>query len=610
MKLVLFKNIRYDAIVPYTMEQNFFILIWHTYMKTNQFLKLLKPIFSSIKYSPKMFALYFLVEIFDWFQSVFVVVIMASVISAIEAGNIDWLYFWSWVFIIIGIIKIVFSLFWDSLYICLLFDIKVWLSKKYLHEYILFDNTKVEEYWTGKMNNIIFSWISSIWEIIKLSISIFVELFAIIYIFILVLLKVPNIYYFVWFILLFALIIYLYGKWLSQIVKIRKKSKELSIQQDSRKVKILMSKFEILQNQKIDHETQEIGKIYWELKNLSKYWNFKKNLWQMWSDIIIQFFYVIIFLVIWIGIIHKQYDIATFTLLVWILQILWRYAWQIRSYMRDVLKEFINIEKLLEIFEIIPKYKDYSHLPDFHFLQWDIHFKNIHFSYTQKTDVFNNFSLDLIWWKRYAFVWPSWWWKSTLVKLIAGYINPDKWEIIVDNQNLSWVKLKTFYNTIGYLSQDPWVFDGTILENLLYALNYVPVDEKINEVIKLSKCEYIYQLPYWLQTQIWEKWVKLSWWQKQRLAIAKIMLKNPNIILLDEPTSALDSFNEEEVSIAFNNLFTWKTVIVVAHRLQTVKNSHMIFYLENGEITESGTHNDLINQKWKYYKMIELQSWF
>jgi len=134
--------------------------------------------------------------------------------------------------------------------------------------------------------------------------------------------------------------------------------------------------------------------------------------------------------------------------------------------------------------------------------------------------------------------------------------------------------------------------------------------DHINEIIKLSKCEFIREFEKWLETEIWEKWVRLSGGQKQRLAIAKIMLKNPNIIFLDEPTSALDSFNEELVSEALNNLFKWKTVIVVAHRLQTVKSADKILLFEQWNIIEEGTHYELIKLNWKYKKMLDLQSGF
>ena len=142
------------------------------------------------------------------------------------------------------------------------------------------------------------------------------------------------------------------------------------------------------------------------------------------------------------------------------------------------------------------------------------------------------------------------------------------------------------------------------------------LEQTIDQVIKLSKCEFIYEFKDGLQTEIGEKWIRLSWWQRQRLAIAKIMLKNPSIILLDEPTSALDSYNEEQITQALNNLFQGKTVIIIAHRLQTVKNADEILYIAKDEeanssvVIERGTHQQLLELKWEYHTMVELQSWF
>jgi len=135
-------------------------------------------------------------------------------------------------------------------------------------------------------------------------------------------------------------------------------------------------------------------------------------------------------------------------------------------------------------------------------------------------------------------------------------------------------------------------------------------ENEINDVLKQSNCEFIYDLPNWVNTEIWERGVRLSWWQKQRLAIAKIMLKNPKIIILDEPTSALDSFSEEQITKAMNNLFKDRTVIVIAHRLQTVRYADEIFVFESWKLVENWTHSSLIKKWWVYSKMLELQSWF
>ena len=218
--------------------------------------------------------------------------------------------------------------------------------------------------------------------------------------------------------------------------------------------------------------------------------------------------------------------------------------------------------------------------------------------------------MNLKWGSKIALVWQSWWWKSTLIKLIAWYLSPDKWNIFIDWQDIWEVNIHDYFKNVWYLTQEPSVFDWTIYDNLIYALNYIPTNSQIKKIIKAAKCEFIYDFTEWLQTEIWERWIRLSWWQKQRLAIAKIMFKNPNIILLDEPTSALDSFNEEEISQALNNLFKWKTVIIVAHRLQTVKSADRILLFEDWKVIEDWTHQSLIRKNWKYKKMLDLQSGF
>lgn len=253
--------------------------------------------------------------------------------------------------------------------------------------------------------------------------------------------------------------------------------------------------------------------------------------------------------------------------------------------------------------------QDSANKKKFIYKNGDILVQKISFAY-HKNNIFQNFSLDITGWTKTAFVGESWGGKTTLIKLLAGYIKPDKWDIQIDGQKLSQIKLTDYYKHIGYLTQDPSVFDGTIHENLIYALDSEPAREVVEKVIQDAKCEFIREFEHGLETEIWERWVRLSGGQKQRLAIAKIMLKNPNIILLDEPTSALDSFNEELINIALHNLFKGKTVFVVAHRLQTVKQADRILLFEQGKLIEDGTHNQLVKLNGQYKKMLDLQSWF
>ena len=339
---------------------------------------------------------------------------------------------------------------------------------------------------------------------------------------------------------------------------------------------------------------------------------------------------------LWFWLFWNKIDFWEFVSLISIIYILDQILTKSVDLYIDFNKIYPDVEKLWDLFDTTPQITWYEQWNNFKHINWEIEIKNINYSYDENKYVFKDFSLKIKGWVITAFVWVSWSWKTTLVKLIAWYIKPNSWEIIIDWQKLSETSLKTYYKDIWYLTQEPSVFDWTVLENLTYAIgNTSPqaplltgegnintsspvrrglrwgINEKhLNKIIKLAKCEFIYDLPNWLDTEIGERWVRLSWWQKQRLAIAKIFLKDPKIIILDEPTSALDSFSEEQISESLNNLFAWRTVIIIAHRLQTVKHADDIIVIESWKIIERWTHKDLIKQKWHYKKMLDLQSGF
>jgi len=246
-------------------------------------------------------------------------------------------------------------------------------------------------------------------------------------------------------------------------------------------------------------------------------------------------------------------------------------------------------------FDTTPQIEWYDKGKKFIHKDGTISLQNISYGYDSSKPVFQKFNLEIPGNRVTALVWPSGGGKSTLVKLISWYIRQDSWDILVDEQNLKNISLKSYYKDVWYLTQEPSVFDGTIQENLLYAVTKKISKKEIEKIIKLAHCDFIYDLPNWLKTEIGERWVKLSGGQKQRLAIAKIFLKNPKIIILDEPTSALDSLSEQKITQAMHNLFKDRTVLVIAHRLQTVKHAD--------EIT-------LVKKKWFYKQMLDLQSWF
>jgi len=271
-------------------------------------------------------------------------------------------------------------------------------------------------------------------------------------------------------------------------------------------------------------------------------------------------------------------------------------------------KEFVHIEKLWDTFDHLKAIENYDTWESFIFHGGNYTLQNVSFSYNKSIPVFQKLSFDIQWGKKTALVGRSWGGKTTLMKLLAGYMRPTGWKLLIDDQDITDIRLDSYYPHIWYLTQEPSVFDGTIEENLMYGAKKKPTLKDISQAIELSECQFIYELENWIKTEIWERWVRLSGGQKQRLAIAKIFLKDPEIILLDEPTAALDSYSEQKVAKAFEHLFRWRTVIVIAHRLQTVKSADDIIVLEKWKIVERWTHKELLKLGKKYAGMVDLQS--
>lgn len=487
-------------------------------------------------------------------------------------------------------------------------ELRKYMYKKFIPKYLYLDNNYIEKQGTWRLIALTDKWIHSWIDLLNRFLEdVFPWIIMMIFSFIFI--ASINFYYAIALILLFSITFYITFV-LQKIAKnLRLERKNVNIAQSRFFVKILMSKFEILQNDKWDEETQKLS----ESLNENKRINFKlRDLW-VWTTILSKFIVdwskVFILLVFWFWLFWWIINLWEFVALMSISYIFDQILNRFLFLYIDFTNIFVDVEKFWDFMDIAPKIKWFEEWKEFKFKNWEIKIKNLSFKYN-KNYIFENFNLKIEAWKKLALVWPSWWWKTTLVKLLSAYIKQNSWEILIDWQNLWNLALKTYFKKIWYLTQDPSIFDWTIYENLTYAVEREISDKEIKRVLKESRCDFIYNYEKWIDTEIWERWIRLSWWQKQRLAIAKIMLKNPEIIFLDEPTSAMDSFNEEEITKALSNLFVWKTVIIIAHRLQTVKDADRIVYIENGKIIEDWTHQELIKLNWKYKKMLKLQSWF
>lgn len=232
--------------------------------------------------------------------------------------------------------------------------------------------------------------------------------------------------------------------------------------------------------------------------------------------------------------------------------------------------------------------------------------KDVSFGYNVEKLVVHNFSASWKSGQTIAFVWPSGSGKSTILKLLCGLYLPTKGEILINNVSTTDINLTELKHQIGIVSQDAQLFSGSIRDNLLFVAPEA-TDEDIRIVLKQASLEsFIAELDGGLDALIWEGGIKLSGGQKQRLAIARALLRKPQILIFDEATSALDSLVEKEIadtirdiSLARPDLMT----IIVAHRLSTVMHSDMIYVLEHGILSESGKHTELIDQHGLYQAM-------
>ncbi|WP_440908332.1 ABC transporter ATP-binding protein [Candidatus Pelagibacter sp.] len=238
----------------------------------------------------------------------------------------------------------------------------------------------------------------------------------------------------------------------------------------------------------------------------------------------------------------------------------------------------------------------------------DIKFKNLKFSYeTDEKTTLNSINLEFIGGKMTSLVGHSGSGKSTILNLIPRFYDAQSGDITIDNQSIYKIKIESLRNEISMVSQETTLFDDTIKNNIKYA-NEHATNEEVYKVAKLSFCEeFINKLPNKYETLIGENGVRLSGGEKQRLSIARAMLKKSSIILLDEATSSLDSETENKIQEALKILTRNKTTIVIAHRLSTILNSNNIYVIDSGQVVDSGKHNDLMNKSELYKSFYEKQ---
>ena len=255
----------------------------------------------------------------------------------------------------------------------------------------------------------------------------------------------------------------------------------------------------------------------------------------------------------------------------------------------------------------IEKEKDTGNI-EFKKFKNSIVFNSVWFQYNQEEDfVLKNINFTLPKGKRYAIVGKSGSGKSTIASLLPRFYDVTKGEILIDGININNYLLKSLRANISIVTQDTILFNDTIKNNISYGIENCSFEDIVQAAKKANAFDFIMNLPEKFETVIGEKGIRLSGGEKQRIAIARAILKNAPILILDEATASLDTKSEKEVQKALSNLMIDKTSIVIAHRLSTILDADKILVISNGEIVESGTHEQLLNLDGEYKKLYKIQ---
>lgn len=266
-----------------------------------------------------------------------------------------------------------------------------------------------------------------------------------------------------------------------------------------------------------------------------------------------------------------------------------------------------SAERIFEIFAVDERVKESKKALNLPGIKGKVEFKGVSFSYNTGEEVLSDINLVANPGETVALVGHSGAGKSTLVKLIPRFYDIDQGVITIDGIDIREVTLKSLRRQIGIVPQDTILFKGTIAENISYGAYNKTREEIIEAARKANAHDFIMGFKDEYETEVGERGVSLSGGQKQRIAIARAILTDPRILILDEATSSLDTKSEALVQEALERLMKDRTTFVIAHRLSTIINADRIIVLENGQVIEQGTHQELMEEKSHYYRLYQTQ---
>jgi ATP-binding cassette subfamily B protein len=264
-------------------------------------------------------------------------------------------------------------------------------------------------------------------------------------------------------------------------------------------------------------------------------------------------------------------------------------------------------ERIFEVIDQQPEAYEKADAIKLDNVRGDVTFEKIRFGYDKSNPVLKDVDLEVKAGEMIGLVGKSGAGKSTTVNLLCRFYEPDGGRLLVDGHDITQVELTGLRQHIGIVPQEPFLFAGSISENIAYGKQDASVEEIMAAARAACAHDFIVAKPDGYDTQVGERGAKLSGGEKQRLAIARAILHNPRILILDEATSSVDVETEKKIQQAIGNLIRGRTTFAIAHRLSTLRNADRLVVLEKGQIVEMGTHAELMAKEGEFFKLVQTQ---
>ncbi len=329
-------------------------------------------------------------------------------------------------------------------------------------------------------------------------------------------------------------------------------------------------------------------------------------LWTSWGMLISSVTVVIV----WYGgylAIHGRANIGDIMAFQWYVFLLLNPLWNIVNSFSEVQRSLAAMERVFEILEMPADKPDKPDAVEAPAVLEEIEFRDVEFEYREGRPVVRDFSVRVPGGTVVALVGRSGAGKTTVTDLVARFHDPTRGRILVNGRDIRDLTLKSYRDLLAIVQQEVFLFDGSVRDNIAYGRHNASDADVLDAAKRANAHEFIERLPDQYRTFIGERGVKLSGGQQQRLAIARAILKAPQILILDEATSNLDTESEQLIQSAIAGLLAGRTTFVIAHRLSTVRRATLILLMEDGQVTERGTHDELMAARGGYYDMVMRQ---